>query len=126
LVQGSPLIIWKLKLLVERFFPIIIATLLFIAIDHFVHKKLHKPVVISPDAGKNRNDSFLFTKNLYVIFYFCFRQSQGGVYRARKFQQSLMRAGIQDVGLAMIVKQVNFRSFWFQTRKKNMFLCVSF
>lgn len=50
-----------------------------IAIDHFVHKKLHKPVVISPDAG--------------------------GVYRARKFQQSLMRAGIQDVGLAMIVKQ---------------------
>lgn len=47
--------------------------------DSFVRMGLEKVVVISPDAG--------------------------GVYRARKFQEGLLTRGVEDVGLAMLIKQ---------------------
>jgi len=51
-----------------------------VGITHFGDKDLHNPVVISPDAG--------------------------GVYRAKKFKEGLAhRFDMQDVGLAMIIKQ---------------------
>lgn len=51
-----------------------------VGITHFGDKDLHNPVVISPDAG--------------------------GVYRAKKFKEGLAhRFDMQDIGLAMIIKQ---------------------
>lgn len=51
-----------------------------VGIDHFGGKDLHNPVIVSPDAG--------------------------GVYRAKKFKEGLAyKYDIDDVGLAMIIKQ---------------------
>ncbi|KFH00107.1 phosphoribosylpyrophosphate synthetase [Toxoplasma gondii VAND] len=50
-----------------------------IGLEYFHHKDLHKPVVVSPDAG--------------------------GVYRARKFQEGLIARGYNDCGIAMLIKQ---------------------
>ncbi|CBZ51425.1 Ribose-phosphate pyrophosphokinase,related [Neospora caninum Liverpool] len=50
-----------------------------IGLEYFHHKDLHKPVVVSPDAG--------------------------GVYRARKFQEGLIARGYTDCGIAMLIKQ---------------------
>ena len=47
--------------------------------DYFVKKGLKNVVVISPDAG--------------------------GVYRARKFQEGLILKGVEDVSIAMLIKQ---------------------
>lgn len=51
-----------------------------VGLDYFGSKDLHKPVVVSPDAG--------------------------GVYRAKKFKEGLeQKYEMKDLGLAMIVKQ---------------------
>ncbi|CAB9502961.1 Ribose-phosphate pyrophosphokinase [Seminavis robusta] len=51
-----------------------------VGLDYFGSKDLHNPVVVSPDAG--------------------------GVYRAKKFKEGLeQKYDMQDIGLAMIVKQ---------------------
>lgn len=51
-----------------------------VGLDYFGCKDLHNPVVVSPDAG--------------------------GVYRAKKFKEGLeQKYDMQDLGLAMIVKQ---------------------
>jgi len=51
-----------------------------VGLDYFGSKDLHNPVVVSPDAG--------------------------GVYRAKKFKEGLAhKYDMQDIGLAMIVKQ---------------------
>lgn len=51
-----------------------------VGLDYFGSKDLHKPVVVSPDAG--------------------------GVYRAKKFKEGLeQKYDMKDLGLAMIVKQ---------------------
>jgi ribose-phosphate pyrophosphokinase len=51
-----------------------------VGLDYFGSKDLHNPVVVSPDAG--------------------------GVYRAKKFKEGLeQKYDMQDLGLAMIVKQ---------------------
>uniref|UniRef100_A0A0G4HDZ6 ribose-phosphate diphosphokinase n=1 Tax=Chromera velia CCMP2878 TaxID=1169474 RepID=A0A0G4HDZ6_9ALVE len=51
-----------------------------IGLDYFIKKGLHKPIIVSPDAG--------------------------GVYRARKFQEGLLvRGADEDTGLAMLIKQ---------------------
>lgn len=52
---------------------------LIIGLRYFEQKDLKNPVVVSPDAG--------------------------GVVRARKFQQGLVKAGWPDCGLAMLIKQ---------------------
>jgi len=51
-----------------------------VGLDYFGSKDLYNPVVVSPDAG--------------------------GVYRAKKFKEGLVQKyDMQDIGLAMIVKQ---------------------
>lgn len=50
-----------------------------IGLEYFKNKSLQNAVVISPDAG--------------------------GVYRARKFQEGLIMRGVDDVGIAMMIKQ---------------------
>ncbi|KAF4668447.1 Ribose-phosphate pyrophosphokinase 2 [Perkinsus chesapeaki] len=50
-----------------------------IGLEYFLTKPLVKPVVVSPDAG--------------------------GVYRARKFQEGLINHGVEDVAIAMLIKQ---------------------
>eukprot|EP00388_Colpodella_angusta_P022999 GDKJ01058792.1.p1 GENE.GDKJ01058792.1~~GDKJ01058792.1.p1 ORF type:complete len:417 (+),score=117.16 GDKJ01058792.1:47-1297(+) len=50
-----------------------------IGLEYFLNKDLQKPIVVSPDAG--------------------------GVYRARKFQEGLLARGVEDVGIAMLIKQ---------------------
>jgi len=51
-----------------------------VGLDYFGSKDLHNPVIVSPDAG--------------------------GVYRAKKFKEGLQQKyDLQDLGLAMIVKQ---------------------
>jgi len=50
-----------------------------IGLDYFLNKNLNKPIIISPDAG--------------------------GVYRARKFQEGMISRGIEDCGIAMLIKQ---------------------
>ena len=51
-----------------------------VGLDYFGSKDLHKPVIVSPDAG--------------------------GVYRAKKFKEGLeQKYDMKDLGLAMIVKQ---------------------
>ncbi|CEL97133.1 unnamed protein product [Vitrella brassicaformis CCMP3155] len=50
-----------------------------IGLEYFLNKNLQKPIIVSPDAG--------------------------GVYRARKFQEGLISRGMDDVGIAMLIKQ---------------------
>lgn len=50
-----------------------------IGLEHFTSMHLHKPVIVSPDAG--------------------------GVYRARKFQEGLVARGVEECSIAMLIKQ---------------------
>lgn len=50
-----------------------------IGLDYFEGKQLNNPVVVSPDAG--------------------------GVYRARKFQEGLVRRGYKECSIAMLIKR---------------------
>ncbi|OEH75333.1 putative phosphoribosylpyrophosphate synthetase [Cyclospora cayetanensis] len=50
-----------------------------VGLDYFESKGLIKPVVVSPDAG--------------------------GVYRARKFQEGMVRRGYKDCSIAMLIKR---------------------
>ncbi|CDI81720.1 phosphoribosylpyrophosphate synthetase, putative [Eimeria acervulina] len=50
-----------------------------VGLDYFESKELDKPVVVSPDAG--------------------------GVYRARKFQEGMVRRGYKDCSIAMLIKR---------------------
>lgn len=50
-----------------------------IGLEYFMNKQLEKPTIVSPDAG--------------------------GVYRARKFQEGLIARGVEDVSIAMLIKQ---------------------
>ncbi|CDJ31148.1 phosphoribosylpyrophosphate synthetase, putative [Eimeria mitis] len=50
-----------------------------VGLDYFEAKELDKPVVVSPDAG--------------------------GVYRARKFQEGMVRRGYKDCSIAMLIKR---------------------
>lgn len=50
-----------------------------VGLDYFEGKQLNNPVVVSPDAG--------------------------GVYRARKFQEGLVRRGYKECSIAMLIKR---------------------
>ncbi|CDJ67827.1 phosphoribosylpyrophosphate synthetase, putative, partial [Eimeria necatrix] len=50
-----------------------------VGLDYFESKDLHKPVVVSPDAG--------------------------GVYRARKFQEGMVGRGYKECSIAMLIKR---------------------